>query len=181
MPWAEQKRDHDLVRVADAWEYQTAWERCITRGVPGGIFPASYNSGYRIVQTPGYVVIHYEMIHEARIIPLDGRPHAPAGIRLWNARTGQQTQTLKEGNVSFKWLAFSPDGKTLAAGGQDKVIRLWDVAGGKVIKKLVGHSFEPSRLPVDASVRRADEQDVEAEGVSALHRDQLVRADDVSL
>jgi len=96
LPWAEQKRDHDLVRVADAWEYQTAWERCITRGVPGGIFPASYNSGYRIVQTPGYVVIHYEMIHEARIIPLDGRPHAPAGIRLWNgdSRGHWEGQTL---------------------------------------------------------------------------------------
>ena len=84
MAWAEKKKDDSLLHVADSWEYQTAWERCITRGVPGGIFPASYNSGYRIVQAPGYVVIFYEMIHEARIIPIDGRPHVGAGIRMWN-------------------------------------------------------------------------------------------------
>jgi hypothetical protein len=84
MPWAEAKRDYNLAHITDSWEYQTAWERCITRGVPGGIFPASYNSGYRIMQAPGYVVIYYEMIHEARIIPLDGRPHIPASTRLWN-------------------------------------------------------------------------------------------------
>jgi hypothetical protein len=39
MAWAEEKRDYNLARIADSWEYQTAWERCITRGVPGGIFP----------------------------------------------------------------------------------------------------------------------------------------------
>ena len=83
-PWAEEKRNHDLARVNDSWEYQTPWERCITRGVPGGMFPAAYNSGYQILQAPGYVVILYEMIHEARIIPLDGRPHVPGRVRLWN-------------------------------------------------------------------------------------------------
>ena len=82
--WAEAKRDHDLARVNDSWEYQTPWERCITRGVPGGMFPAAYNAGYRILQTPGYVVILYEMIHEARIVPLDSRPHFPSQVRLWN-------------------------------------------------------------------------------------------------
>jgi hypothetical protein len=84
LAWAEEKRDHDLARVNDSWEYQTAWERCITRGVPGGMFPAAYNAGYQILQAPGYVVILYEMIHEARIIPLDGRPHVPGKVRLWN-------------------------------------------------------------------------------------------------
>jgi hypothetical protein len=84
MPWAEKTRDYNLAHITDSWEYQTAWERCITRGVPGGIFPASYNSGYRIIQAPGYVVIYYEMIHEARIIDLDGRAHLPSTIRLWN-------------------------------------------------------------------------------------------------
>jgi len=48
------------------------------------MFPAGYNNAYEIVQSRGYVVIHYEMIHEARIIPLDGRPHVPAQVRLWN-------------------------------------------------------------------------------------------------
>jgi hypothetical protein len=84
LPRAEEKRDRDLARVTESWEYQSTWERCITRGVPGGMFPASYNAGYRILQTPGYVVIWYEMIHEARIIPIDSRAHVPSSIRLWN-------------------------------------------------------------------------------------------------
>lgn len=84
MPWAEAKRDSDISRIRDSWEYQTPWERCITRGVPGGLFPSGYGNGYRIVQAPGVVAILYEMIHEPRIIPVDGSPHLPSHIRLWN-------------------------------------------------------------------------------------------------
>ena len=47
------------------------WDRCITRGIPGAMFPAGYNNAYRIMQVPGYVVIVYEMIHAARVIPLN--------------------------------------------------------------------------------------------------------------
>ena len=83
-PEAEARRDYNLVHLTDSWANHTPWERCITRGVPGGIFPPGYGAGYRILQAPGYVVIVYEMIHEARIIPLDGRPHVGADIRLWN-------------------------------------------------------------------------------------------------
>jgi len=55
-------------------------ERCISRGVPGSMIPVMYGNNYQIVQTPGFVVITYEIIHEARIIPLDGRPHVGAGV-----------------------------------------------------------------------------------------------------
>jgi hypothetical protein len=84
MAWAEERRNYKLAHIQDDWVNHTAWERCITRGVPGGLFPAGYGSGYQIVQSPGYVAILYEMIHEARVIPLDGRPHIGAGIRNWN-------------------------------------------------------------------------------------------------
>jgi len=73
-----------LAHLADAPWYETPWVRCITRGVPAGMFPAGYNNAYQIVQIPGYVVIAYEMIHDTRIIPLDGRPHLGSNIRLWN-------------------------------------------------------------------------------------------------
>jgi hypothetical protein len=56
-------------------------ERCISRGVPGSMIPVMYGNNYQIVQTPGFVVITYEIIHEARIIPLDGRPHLGRGVR----------------------------------------------------------------------------------------------------
>jgi hypothetical protein len=81
---AVSKKDYALEHLTDSWEYHTPWERCITRGVPAGMFPAGYGAGYQIVQSPGYVVIHYEMIHEARIIPLDGRARLSPQLRFWN-------------------------------------------------------------------------------------------------
>jgi hypothetical protein len=59
------------------------YDRCITRGVPGSMMPAIYGNAYQIVQGPGYVGIRYEMIHEARIIPLDNRPHTSDKIRMF--------------------------------------------------------------------------------------------------
>src|SRR5207253_3399721 len=52
-----------------------------TAGPP--MLPYSYNSNYQIVATHDALVVHAEMIHDARIIHLDGRPHLPAGIRRW--------------------------------------------------------------------------------------------------
>ena len=83
-PAAAAERERDLAHLADSYVHHTTWERCITRGVPAGMFPAGYNNAYQILQTPGYVVIFMEMIHEARVIPVDGSPHAPPGIREWN-------------------------------------------------------------------------------------------------
>jgi hypothetical protein len=83
-PEAEAIREFNLAHVPDAPEYGTPWDRCITRGIPAGTFPAGYNNAYRIVQIPGYVVMLYEMIHETRFIPLDGRPHVSSNIKQWN-------------------------------------------------------------------------------------------------
>jgi hypothetical protein len=60
-----------------------ALERCITRGMPASMFPFMYNSGMQILQSPGYVVLRLELIHETRIIPVDGRPALPGAIRHW--------------------------------------------------------------------------------------------------
>jgi hypothetical protein len=83
-PEAEARREYNLAHNADSTEYMSLWDRCITRGVPGAMFPAGYNNAYQIVQTPGYVVLESEMIHNARIIPIDARPHVPAAIRQWD-------------------------------------------------------------------------------------------------
>lgn len=58
------------------------WDRCITRGLPPSMFPFQYNNGIQIVQSPGYVVINLEMIHEARIVPLDRAP-LDADVTQW--------------------------------------------------------------------------------------------------
>jgi len=66
---------------ADTYEDLNLYYRCITRGVTGSIIPVVYNNGNQILQIPGYVVIRNEMIHETRVIPLDGRPHVSPKIR----------------------------------------------------------------------------------------------------
>jgi hypothetical protein len=68
---------------ADSYLDRSNYDRCITRGIAGSILPVIYNNGNEIFQAPGYVAIQNEMIHEARIIPLDGRPHADSAIRMW--------------------------------------------------------------------------------------------------
>jgi hypothetical protein len=60
-----------------------ALDRCITRGLPASMFPFMYNSGIQIIQAPGYVVIRLEMIHEARIVPIDGRRKLDPAIKQW--------------------------------------------------------------------------------------------------
>ena len=59
------------------------WERCISRGIPAAIFPTVYNANTRIVQGPGFVAITYEMIHDTRVIPVDGREHVGASVRSY--------------------------------------------------------------------------------------------------
>ena len=66
-----------------SWEDRDTYERCITRGMPGVMVPGFYNHNYQILQVPGYVVIYAEMIHDARIIPLDKRPHLSQNVRQW--------------------------------------------------------------------------------------------------
>jgi hypothetical protein len=87
---ADAQRQQDLLAQArkqrgpaDNPEDRNLWERCITRGLPTVMLPQVYNNNYEILQTPDYVVIHTEMIHDARIIPLDGRTHAPDRVRFW--------------------------------------------------------------------------------------------------
>jgi hypothetical protein len=59
------------------------WDRCVTRGFPASMLPFRYNNGLQIMQAPGYVIINLEMIHDARIIPLDGRPAPPKSVTDW--------------------------------------------------------------------------------------------------
>ena len=103
---ARATRDYNLIHLTDSYMNHTPWERCITRGVPGGIFPPGYGAGYRILQTPGYVVILYEMIHEARIIPIDDRPLPSGRIRSWNGasrgRWEGNTLVVEVGNYNSK-------------------------------------------------------------------------------
>jgi hypothetical protein len=59
------------------------YDRCITRGITGSIMPSLYGDAMRIVQSPTEVAISYEMLHDTRIIPLDGRPPADPGVHQY--------------------------------------------------------------------------------------------------
>ena len=67
----------------DGPEDFTLYDRCLTLGVVGSMTPKIYGNGHRVIQGPGYVAIMNEMIHEARVIPLNGRPHAGAHIKMY--------------------------------------------------------------------------------------------------
>jgi hypothetical protein len=66
-----------------SWEDLNTYDRCISRGITGSFFPSIYGNGSQFVQMPGMVAIRYEMIHETRLIPTDGRPHASSKMRSW--------------------------------------------------------------------------------------------------
>jgi hypothetical protein len=83
MPWALQKAAYDFAHVHESWEHLPAQTRCIAQGA-GRMFPGPVDRGYEIVQAPGVVMIVYEIMNTARIIPVDGSPHLPPNVRLWD-------------------------------------------------------------------------------------------------
>jgi hypothetical protein len=94
---------------ADGPEDRGLFERCIL-GV-GGLprLVGGSNSNVQIIQTPDHVVVFHEMIHEARIIPLDGRPHIPPTIRQWlgDSRGHWEGDTLVVDTTNFKDMTSS--------------------------------------------------------------------------
>ena len=88
---------------ADSYTDRSLYDRCITRGVPGSMMPAIYGNSYQIAQSPDAVTITYEMIHDTRVIPLDGRPHVSPSIRLYlgDARGHWEGNTLVVETTNF--------------------------------------------------------------------------------
>ena len=88
----------------DGPESRGIQERCIVWGNEGPpMLPPGYNSYLQIVQAPGYVAILQEMIHDLRIIPLDGRPHASQSVRRWlgDSRGRWEGDTLVVDTTNF--------------------------------------------------------------------------------
>ena len=81
-----------------------SWDRCITRGMPSSMMPYRYNNGVRIVQVPGYVILDLEMVHETRIVPVDGRPALSPTIKQWmgESRGHWEGNTLVIETTNFK-------------------------------------------------------------------------------
>jgi len=108
-PEAQKRRQAALAatqRLATGPEDRSLSERCITYGSPQ--LTEGYQSYYQLVQTPTSVAIMTEMIHDVRIIPLDGRPHAPAAVRQWlgDSRGHWEGDTLIIDTTNYKPRAF---------------------------------------------------------------------------
>ena len=69
---------------ADTWEDLELNDRCMIWQAGPPMLPSAYNNNFIFLQTPDYVAIQVEMIHDTRIIPLDGRSHLPSTVRQWN-------------------------------------------------------------------------------------------------
>ena len=89
--------------------------RCITPGVPrlGGRYGAGDYGYYEILQVPGYVVLFMEVLHEARIIPLDGRAHLSANVRTW---TGDSLGHWEDNTLVVDTTNFSPQANFMGSG-----------------------------------------------------------------
>jgi hypothetical protein len=98
-PDAQQRQDATRAAAppggkTDSYRDRPLYERCITRGLPGTILPTLYNNNIRIVQSPGYVAIVHEMIHDTRVVPLDGTPFSGVRSYLGESRGHWEGDTL---------------------------------------------------------------------------------------
>ena len=116
--WASSTKGYRLAHEGEHYQYMSTLDRCLSRGVPGSMLPAAYNNTHLIVQTPDYVVLQHEMIHDLRIIPLSDRAHIDARIGLWmgDARAHWEGDVLVVETTNFHnrgWLATSGAGRRL--------------------------------------------------------------------
>ena len=114
-------------------EELTPMQRCITWGVPM-IRPSSYTRYFQITETPDFAIIVMESIHDARIIPLDGRPHLPASVRTWN---GDSVGHYEGDTLVVDTTNFSPKANFLgAAGNLHLVERITRVAPDEIRNEI---------------------------------------------
>jgi hypothetical protein len=126
---------------ADSWEDFGYYIRCISRGVTGSIFPVIYGNGQQIVQGKGFVTILEEMVHEARVIPLDGRSHASPNIRSYmgDSRGHWEGNTLVVETTNFlgNKTGIGPNGNGTATSDALKLVERFTRTGSNELRYAV--------------------------------------------
>jgi hypothetical protein len=121
---ARQQREaqHPADRPDDRW----LTERCILFGATVPMLPEPYNNNYKIVQSPGLVTILVEMNHDARVIPVDGRPPLSSPIAQWtgSSRGRWEGETLVVETANFKFNEKSRFGVQYLNGLSDEHLRI---------------------------------------------------------
>ena len=129
---------------ADSVEDRSTYERCITRAKP--MIPYGYDNAVQILQTPDFVVLRYEPMHEARVIPLDGRSHLGESIRQWNGdpRGRWEGDTLVVSSTNFS------DKQEFAASAGGKRGRGAPQGGWRLVERFV--PVGPNAIEYQATV-----------------------------
>jgi hypothetical protein len=121
-----------------------ALDRCITRGMPASMFPFMYNSGIEIMQAPGYVVIRLELVHETRVVPVDGRgPLAPEIVQwLGESRGRFEGDTLVIETANFNgespMLIVGPGGKPIPTSREMRIVERLTRTANDTIEYQIG-------------------------------------------
>jgi hypothetical protein len=135
--------DDVVAHPFETFEDLGPYDRCITRGVLASMLPTGYNMGTEIIQFPGHVVIRNEMIHETRVIPVDGRPHISDKIRQYmgdsRGRWDGDTLVIETTNFNGK-VGLTRNGNTLLTSPDMKLIeRITRVAGDTLMYQATVH------------------------------------------
>jgi len=122
-----------------SWEDLDLWDRCITKGFPTVMMPLGYSNMYQIFQNPEFVAIKYEVIHDVRIIPLDGRPHVNSQLRQWwgDSRGRWEGDTLVVDVTNFTDKTFGTQQALggFRGGGKDMhIVERWRVNPDDVLE-----------------------------------------------
>ena len=141
-PEAQKWADSEQARVrqetrsgnlpASGHEDTDLWDRCLTRSLP--IVPGPYNNNIEIFQTKTHVAINHEMIHDVRIVPLDGRAHQPASIASWfgSMRGRWEGDTLVVETKNFRELQELPFAPRMTAAGMTLTERFTRLPNGNL-------------------------------------------------
>jgi hypothetical protein len=122
----EARQNREAVSPADGPEDRWLTERCILFGATVPMLPEPYNNNYRIIQSPGYVTILVEMNHDARIIPIDSRPHLSSSVQQWtgDSRGHWEGSTLVVETTNLKFNHQSRFGVGYLNGLSDERLRV---------------------------------------------------------
>ena len=115
----------------DSWEDLELNDRCLVWSAGPPMLPSAYNNNFIIMQTPGLVSIYIEMIHDFRMIPIDGRDHIPSSIPQWhgNSRGHWEGDTLVVTTRNIR----KTEANAAAVGGDQVILRVANGSDGDTI------------------------------------------------
>ena len=136
-PWARESVDYHRDHLHDSYTTMETGDRCLSRGIYGMMMPTAYNNGKMFFQTEHHVVILSEMIHNARIVPIDAGPHVGGGIALWEGdpRGRWEGSTLVVESTNFRPVANLRGPKSRAPQTADRrVVERFTPVGPDVLR-----------------------------------------------